>query len=247
MADRVRFAPEWEGINGVFSGRVLAALATAAQVVPGFHVLSLAAEFSGSVAPGEADLTVSIRHKGARTASVEVELVQGHPRVRAVAKLARVQGAEIPSEPIDLSGLPAPADVPVFDPPYRDRAWTQLMELRLLPERGGRVTNRAWARLAEDAPAVAELDALSRAAVLLDAMPPGLLFRERPAAYVPTIDFTLYLRPQAPVSPDGWYLLESWTVWAREDFCLEDVSLFTSTGEIVAQARQNRRVAWTTE
>ncbi|PZM94645.1 MAG: hypothetical protein DIU79_09225 [Actinobacteria bacterium] len=246
MADRVRFTEEWRGLGGIFGGRVIAALGEAAQAVPGFDVLSLAVEFSGSVGLGEAEVAVSVRHKGSRTASVETELIQGHPRARAVAKLARVQGEEILSAPLDVAGIPAPADLARFEPPYRDQPWTRLVELRLLPRPEGAVTTRTWARLAEESPAVAELDAVGRAAVLIDAMPPALFFGQRQAAFVPTIDFTLYLRPKAPASPDGWYLLESSIVWARDDFCMEDISLFTSAGEIVAQARQNRRVVWAT-
>ena len=244
MADRVHFTDDWRGIDGVFGGRVIAALGEAAQFIPGFDVLSLAVEFMGSVSLGDAELAVSVRHQGARTASVEVDLIQGHPRAHAVAKLARVRGAEILSTPVDLTCVPSAADVPLYEPPYRDQPWTRLLELRLLSHLGGARTTRAWARFDDEAPPVVELNALGRAAVLIDAVPPGLFFGQRAPAFVPTIDFTLYVRPQPPASPDGWYLLESSTVWARDDFCMEDIALYTSTGEIVAQARQNRRVVW---
>ncbi|WP_196222622.1 thioesterase family protein [Micromonospora sp. CP22] len=244
MADRAHFVEEWRGFDGVFGGRVIAALGEAAQCIPGFEVLSLAVEFSGSVGLGDADLLVSPRHQGGRTACVEVSLLQGRPRARAVAKLARVRGAEIPSAPIDLAGILTPEQTPRYDPPYRDQPWSRLLELRLIPDTGAGRATRAWMRLNEPARPVATLDALGRAAVLIDAVPPGLFLSPRVPAFVPTIDFTLHLRPQPPAPRDGWYLVVSSTVWARDDFCMEDTSLYTSMGEMVAQARQNRRVVW---
>src|SRR5690606_29140746 len=159
MADRVRFTEEWRGLGGIFGGRVIAALGEAAQAVPGFDVLSLAVEFSGSVGLGGAEGAVSVRHKGFRTASVETELIQGHPRARVVAREVRVQGEGMRSGPVDGAGIPAPADLARFEPPDRDQPWTRLVELRLLPRPEGAVTTRTWARLAEESPAVAELDA----------------------------------------------------------------------------------------
>lgn len=244
MTDRVRFGEDWRGFDGVFGGRVIAALGEAAQCIPDFEVLSLAVEFSGSVRLGDADLLVSPRHRDGRTGCVEVSLLQDHPRARAVAKLARVRGAEIHGTSVDLAGVPAPEDLPPYDPPYRDQPWSRLFDLRLVPARRPGTPTLIWMRLDERAQAAVELDALGRTAALIDAVPPGLFLSQRVPAFVPTIDFSLYLRPKPPVSRDGWYLAVSSTVWARDDFCMDDVSLYTSDGESIAHARQNRRVVW---
>lgn len=240
------FLDAWRGFDGMFGGYVVARLAERAQCVEGFDLLSLAVEFTGSVRPGSADLQVDPRHRGTRTASVEVSVRQGHQRASAVAKLAKVSASHRDRPDLDMGELPAVGELTVHAPVYGDLPYTQFTELRMISHERvrGQPTTQAWVRLDETAAEVAALDRAGMAAVLIDAVPPSLFFAQPAPAYVPTIDFGLHLRPRSSFPEDGWFYAVASTVWATDDFCMEDTSLYTSTGAMVGQARQNRRIIW---
>ena len=66
---RVDLDPGWLGMEAVFGGRVLAAVADAA-VLDGFHPQSLTATFVSSVQPGPAEVEHEVLHRGRSTASM---------------------------------------------------------------------------------------------------------------------------------------------------------------------------------
>lgn len=247
--EQVLLAPQWDGKDGTFGGKVIAALAAAAQAVEGFELLTLTTEFLGSVRPGMVEVEVVPRHVGRMSASVAVTLRQGHDRARATAKLARVTGCDTAALVADLADVPGPDELPPFEPAYWQLPHCRLMELRLVDhvERAGKPRTRVWLRLDAGAPEVAELDHAGRIAVLADAVPPALFFDDRAPTFVPTLDLTLHLRPGVALPADGWCFAEGRLVWATEDFCLEDVTLYAGDGTVLAQARQNRRIIHTSD
>ncbi|WP_127480161.1 thioesterase family protein [Nocardioides pantholopis] len=246
---QVLLSPQWDGYDGTFGGKVIAELAAAAQCAEGFDLLSLTTEFLGAARPGAAEVEVLPRHVGRVSASVVVGLRQGHDRARASAKLARVDGRSTAALGADLRGVRPPEELAPFEPAYWHLPHCRLLDLRLVDHsgRGRERRTRVWLRLDTGAPEVAELDHAGRVAVLVDAVPPALFFDERAPAFVPTLDLSLHLRPGVALPEDGWCLAEGRLVWATEDFCLEDVTLYARTGEVLAQARQNRRIIHTSD
>jgi hypothetical protein len=210
--------------------------------------MSLAMEFSGAVPPGAVTVDLEILHEGRSTTSVLVTLLRDRRRVSGLAKVGVSGAGHGTGARPDVSVLPGPESTPVFVAPYGDLPYTQYLELRLLDQRVDLADLRhglrslLWVRLMESADEVEALSHAGRAAVLLDGLPPGLFFVEDPATFTPTIDFALHIAPGVPRPDDGWYLAETVTNWTSSDFCMEDLRLWTSSGEPVAWGRQNRRV-----
>ncbi len=241
--------PQWGGHGGIYGGRVIAALGAAAVGggTDDYDLLSLHVEFSGAVQAGEVELEVTEQHRGRVSASVAVVLCQGHDRARAQAKLARVGAGEHEWRLPLPDGVPAAAELAAFEPAYWHRlAHCRLLELRLVEHRALDTarTTRLWVRLDETRPEVAELDHAGRIACLVDAVPPALFFADPAPLFVPTLDLTLHLRPGVALPDDGWCYAEGRLVWASAEFCLEEVTLWSSSGELLAQGRQNRRVVY---
>ena len=235
----------WGGHEGVYGGRVIAELAAAVDVVEGMDLLTVHTEFHGTVRAGEVGIDVDVRHQGRMSASVEAVLTQGHERARCTAKLGRVRTGHAGEAVAAPRDLPVPETLPAFEPAY----WTRLDHCRLLDLRlvehaatdRGRTT-RVWIRLDDEHPEVAALTHAGRIACIVDGVPPALFFGEPMPAYVPTVDLTLHLRP-APAAPvAGWCYAEAGLVWVTDEFCLEEVTLWSADGDLVGQARQNRRV-----
>ena len=242
---RVSLAPIWGGYEGVYGGRVIAELAAAVDVVDGMDLLTAQVEFFGTVRAGEVQVAVEVRHQGRVSASVEAVMLQGHERARCTAKLARVVADRVGDAIVPPGDLPDPEMLPVFEPAY----WTRLDHCRLLDLRlvehavtdRGRIT-RVWIRLVDEHPEVALLPRVGRIACIVDGVPPALFFADPIPAYVPTVDLTLHLRPGGEADASGWCYAESRLVWATDDFCLEEVTLWNAGGDLLGQARQNRRV-----
>ncbi len=243
--EQIELSGDWNGFDGIFGGYVIAVLGHACQI-EGYTILSLGVDFSGAVRAGNAELLIDIRHAGKTTASVEVALVQGHRRASAVGKLARAGVGDDDTPVENLSAILRPEGLRNFDPPYGPMPYGACVSMRLAePDAHGSGRTMAfWLKLDESRAQVAALDAFGRAAVLLDAVPPGLFFDTPAPDFVPTIDLTMHLPPRPAVSDDGWYLARRTTPWAADGFCMEDISLCTSAGGLVAVARQDRRVVW---
>ena len=134
-------------------------------------------------------------------------------------------------------------DRPVLEIPVDFVPFSQYLDIRPInaarPFGGGTdPTFEVWIRLRPDVllpPAV-------RAAVLLDALPPGLFATRTAPVPIPTAEFTAHLAPAAH-DPDGdWFHLRQHTTWASVDLCVDDTELRRPTGELVAQGRQLRRI-----
>lgn len=242
------FSPHWAGFAGVFGGRVIAELGAAAHRADDprlaeMALVSLVAEFHAAVDAGPGAVEVDVVHAGKASASVSSRIVQGRLRASAKAKLVRT--TERSQYPVrSLEDLRRPELIAEFETPYPAMAYSDLVQIRLIDHRSlaGLPSTRCWVRLDDATRAVGELDAVGRAAVLLDVVPPGPFFVEPRPSFVPTIDFALHCAPAAPASPDGWYYTEASTMWQTSDFCAESTTLWTSAGDFVARGTQNRRV-----
>jgi len=91
-----------------------------------------------------------------------------------------------------------------------------------------------WLRLRGDSP----LDA-SALTVLVDALPPALYAALTAPASVPTVAMSVqYAEP----APGGWVLGRITTRSAGGGWCVDDSDLWAPGGQLLASARQTRRV-----
>jgi len=94
---------------------------------------------------------------------------------------------------------------------------------------------RAWIR-----PRRPISDPVTRAAVLLDALPPSLFAIWREPVPIPTIELTMHFAPAAPQTP--WSAISQRTVWWNDLYCVDEADLRNEDGTLIAQARQRRRI-----
>lgn len=238
---RLTFPADWRTVDGVFGGYVVARLLAAGSRVEGFEPLSVSVQFQGGVRPGACDLPVVVVHRGALTAVVEVQLVQEHRRATAVLKLGRGSSERIIHRDAPMLGVPAPETLPACPLPHGRFPYDDHLDIRLLadsdPPRSQRL--RSWVRLDKTS---MHLPLAAAACLLLDTAPPGPFFTDPVPLFVPTVDFTAHFAPAVPWDAAQWAFLVRETSWATRDFCVEEASLFTRGGSLIAQARQARRV-----
>ncbi len=241
----------WNGFGGLHGGLAVAWLLEQVVVPDAWRPVSVSTHFLGAVrAEEDTRFEVETLHAGRTTASSAVRLLQAE-RVRAHAVVATAvdrepDGHDGPWSPVaDLTGLPSPHDLALFRPPAEVVPFGQHVDIRptdgVLPGSGApEPAYDAWIRLADEQH-VRELGAWGSAAVLLDAMPPGLFALTTRVAMVPTTDLTVHFAPRT-TSPDGWFHVRHATRWASASACVDETELRTSGGRLVAQARQARRI-----
>jgi acyl-CoA thioesterase len=246
ITERVtEFHPRWRGKVGIFGGFVLARFADAARVVPEFAPLSLTIQFVSALYPGDAEVTTEVLHRGGQTASVRMEARQGDRlRAHAVAILAPVGREQVWGRRLDLSEVPAPDRCALYASHIDGLHYADHLEMRTPVPATLESGASAWIRLRI---AAEELDLGSPqavASVFLDALQPGLFAGDPQPVFVPTIDFTAHFSPALAVGADGWHYAINETVWSDGRYCVEESTLCTPDGLIVAQVRQSRAIRW---
>jgi acyl-CoA thioesterase len=241
---QVDFDPGWLGMEAVFGGTVLAAVADAA-VLDGFHAQSLTATFVSAVRPGPAAIRTEVLHRGRSTASVRLVLVQeDRPRVLATASLVPPGGRMVWDPSVDVSGAGDPVHAPVLVPRHRPLPYAERLELRQVGEDSLSGGSTAWVRMraGEDH----GLGAHGRVALYLDVLAPGLFSQPVPPRFVPSIEFSAHFSPRAAgaVDPAEWFLVTNTTVWSTDSYCVDESELRDRDGRLVAQVRQGRAVRW---
>ncbi len=241
--------PSWTAFHGLQGGLVVAWLleeAAASGIPDGQVPTTVTTHFLRQVEPAPASLTVDAVHVGRRTSSLSVGLRQdGLLRVHAlVAGGLPAASTSWPGE-IDLSALPAPADVGEFAPPRAFVPFGQHIEIRpvggALPGSGAvEPAYEAWIRL-RDSTIADELGTRGTAAVLLDAMPPGLFATWTGVRPVPTVELSVHFAPQID-APTRWWHVTHRTSWASGSACVDETELRSPDGRLAAQARQHRLV-----
>lgn len=239
----------WTAFHGLQGGLVVAWLleeAVAGGVPDGQVPTAVTAHFLRQVEPAPADVTVEAVRVGRRTSSLAVALRQdGVLRTHALVSCGPSAVSTTWSGAVDLFGLPAPADVDEFVPPRAFVPFGQHIEIRpvggSLPGSGSaELAYEAWIRIRD--PRVADdLGGRGTAAVLLDAMPPGLFAGWTDARPVPTVELSAHLAP-ALGEPAQWWHITHRTAWASDASCVDETELRHPDGQLAAQARQHRLV-----
>ena len=117
--------------------------------------------------------------------------------------------------------------------------FTHSLEVRRVgpgPVEGGEVPELlAWVRWAD---ASRPMDAAALV-VMADALPPALYGIATVPVPVPTVDLTVTLQAEPPVT--GWTLQRIRTRTAADGWCVDDSDVWAPDGRLLAQARQTRR------
>ncbi|MFD4780690.1 thioesterase family protein [Rhodococcus qingshengii] len=237
------FDSSWRSFDGIQGGLAIARMLRVAADASGAEPLAVTAHLDRPVPPGPAELTVG-EMRGGRTVSCHVTLTGSGS---ALVRLARDIGATTMSAPV---AEPAPADpstLPPLEIPVDFVPFAQHLDIRPInsarPFAGGDSPEfDVWIRLLTDL----DFTAQERAAVLLDALPPGLFATLTMPVAIPTIEFTAHFTPEHltadPRTLSPWYRLRHGTAWATNTLCVDESELFDSTGRLAARARQLRRI-----
>jgi acyl-CoA thioesterase len=235
--------PRLGGPSGGFLASL--ALSAAASAAAGLPLRTLSASYLGRPAFGPVELTPKVRRSGRSTRFVDVELGQAG---QALMQAQLTYGASAPSLNWRSARSPIAGDPQEFPPLERLEAaphFTRLVDYRTAA--GGVPFSEArepaldvWMRVADGQP----LD-LARLAFLLDAFFPAYFALIPRPIFAATADlrydFTANLTPQS--SPEGWALFAFQTRMLGEGWAVEDGSAWSPTGELLAVARQLRKLS----
>ncbi|MXQ75437.1 thioesterase family protein [Rhodococcus rhodochrous] len=233
----VRFDETWRAFDGIHGGLVLAAMLRAAAVDTGAVPMAATAHFYAPVRPGPIEPAVEPGRDG-RSPGVRVLIGDA---ATALVRLSRTSAETSHGPTIDIGADPesfAVLDIPVEFVPF-----SRHIEIRPVdaarPMAGGEDPGYdVWIRLRSDP----EFTGAERAAVLLDALPPGLFAIRTTSVPIPTVELSVHFTPAAHSTAGPWYRLRHRTVWWTADLCVDETELFTADGELAAQARQLRRI-----
>jgi acyl-CoA thioesterase len=242
---KVDFPARWDGLVGIYGGFVLAKLADAAQCVQGFDLTSLTARLLVPVDREPAIITRRIVHHGRRTAALQLTLEQGgRVRIDASAVLVPV-GDTVEWQrdaPPAQSGPPSGwVSVPHVQ---GDLAFARNFDIRTPAAFTNSEGSSAWIRLLADAAELELHSARAVACAVMDALLP-VAFGEQPRPeFVPTIEFAVHFTPQVGLITDGWLIGNNRLDWTTDTYCVEDASLTTVDGRLLATQRQTRLIIW---
>lgn len=234
----------WGGFDGFYGGYVVGLLVDTALASTTYRLASVSVNFVGRLVLDDVKVDVERIHRGRSSELLRLTLWQdGRARVHGAAELiAReddeeaplwVQRADATGPPVDSAGL--------------GRQWLpfdDVVEMRTTaaPRIDGPAS--CWVRLRPEAgdPGLATDEAL--VAALLDMPTPGLFGLPEPAAFVPTLDYTVHFAPEVPGAARDWVRLDHGSTWVTRRYCVDDVTAYGADGRVLGTLRQTRSVRW---
>ncbi|AOW91797.1 TesB-like acyl-CoA thioesterase 1 [Rhodococcus sp. WMMA185] len=245
------FDSSWLGFGGLHGGLVVASMLHATSIETTATPVALTAHLTRPVEPGPVEVRADLEH-GGRTPSVRASIADS---ASALVRLTRDTSGDARSWSASTSDIDdvnpeqlSPLEIPVDFVPF-----SQYLDIRPInaarPFAGGADPEfEVWIRLLSSI----EFTPQERAAVLLDALPPGLFATLDRAVAIPTVEFSAYFPPVSASRPpadeiqtpldEQWHHLRHRTVWATDELCVDESELRTSTGRLAGQARQLRRI-----
>lgn len=234
------------GINGGFQLAVLGnAVRAALPDQPDPVVVS--AYFLSPAAPGPAEVDVTVRRAGGRTATIAADLRQGD-QVRLTALATYGDLASLPddvrttAEPVRLPPREQCVPTSLAPPEVKEMApFIERFEMLLHPEQAGWAVGQpsgrgeitAWFHLADDR----HPDPLALL-MAVDALPPVTFDLGLPG-WAPTIELTAHVRA---VPAPGWLRIRHRTRNIAGGLFEEDCEVWDSADRLVAQSRQLARM-----
>lgn len=236
----------WTGFGGAHGGLLIAAAARSmARLVPdGRPLRAVHAALQGSVAPGTLQFTPTLDRNGRGVSFARVEGAQDSRRRLTASAVFGDSAAGIEYSPATRGvtpQVPGPADCA----PYILRGIDVMPTLEFRPAcvpvplaGHSRAELYVWIRVVDDP---APVDA-ARALILLDAPAPGLFATLTAPIPVPTVELSAHLLPALARTLSPWALVRMQTVIATDGYAIDDSELWGEEGELLATARQLRRV-----
>ncbi|RVW02704.1 thioesterase family protein [Rhodococcus xishaensis] len=238
------FDSSWLGFGGLHGGLVIASMLHAASAETTATPVALAAHLNKPVEPGPVDVRIDVE-RGGRTPSVRASIADS---ASALVRLTRDTGGDTRSWPVGASpvGSVDPEQLPPLELPVEVAPFSRYLDIRPInaarPFAGGPDPEfEMWIRILSPI----EFSTQERAAVLLDASPPGLLATLDSVVAIPTVELSAYFPPAEDMHipmDDQWHHLRHRTAWANDDLCVDEAELRTSAGRLAGQARQLRRI-----
>ncbi|WP_326725122.1 thioesterase family protein [Streptomyces sp. NBC_00243] len=234
----------WEGAHG---GHVAAAALSAVRdhaAEAGQHpARTLTTHFLAPVDARPLPLTVTVPSAGRRVSTCTFT---GEQDGRPVIVGSAVFGPGRPGPSYEGSTAPAvpgAPDCPSLDLPVGLAPFAKQVEIRPategLPLAGGEKAELvAWVRFADDRPLDAEA-----VVTLTDVLPPGLYAHWRTPRPVPTAELTVHFTDALDDgAPRGWALVRIRTEQAGSGWAVDDSTVWSADGRLLALARQARVV-----
>lgn len=238
---QTRLDAGWNGLDGIVGGYVLAVAVDHARL-DGFRPQSVTMAFVSTVRAGDCEVVVDELHTGRSSASLRLELSQeGRLRAHGLASMVRHDGDPIwepPPAPVDRD----PVCTPPWEPPHLRLPYLDHFEVRSLGVGSVAGGERVWMRTRTDD--VDDLTPHARLVLHLDVLPPGLFSAPGPPSFVPSLEMTAHFSPRAASAgaPGEWLVAANRTVWSSGGYCVDEGTLHTREGHLVAQLRQGRQV-----
>ncbi|MFD4523577.1 acyl-CoA thioesterase [Streptomyces sp. NPDC058470] len=234
----------WEGAHGGHvAATVLAAVRDRAAAVGIRPARALTTHFLAPVDARPIALSVAVPSAGRRAATCAFT---GHQDGKPVLAGSALFGQARPGPSYEgktAPEVPSPADCPPLDLPAGLAPFAEQVELRPatedLPLAGGEKAELlAWVRFADGRP----LDA-GAVVTLTDVLPPALYARWRTPRPVPTAELTVHFTDALDAgAPEGWALVRIRTEQAGSGWAIDDSTVWSVDGRLLAVARQARVV-----
>ncbi|MET7527384.1 thioesterase family protein [Streptomyces sp900116325] len=245
----IRITPSWWSWDGAQGGYVAALALTAMRDDltggTGEHrpVRTLGAHFLAPVDESPLRFTATALREGGRTSMSSVTAVQGGaPVLTGSAVFGRggpgpgYDDLPVPAVPGWYACLPLtlPRDLAAFAAHLDIRPATDARPLG----GGERAELLAWIRFIDRRPLDAET-----LVVLADALPPALFALWTVPRPVPTAELTVHFTDALDVAPaEGWALVRIRTEHAGSGWAIDDSTIWSTSGRLLALARQARAV-----
>jgi acyl-CoA thioesterase len=227
------------GPNGGFLAAMFVKAMSAAVGDDARQARSLTIHYTAAPAEGRVRITTTIERSGRSLTTISARMEQdGRLIALAIAAFSRPRVAAIEFNEIPPPGVPAPEDVPVFEPrpemPPFSRQWETRPAVGVEPFHGadGPTITGGWIRPLDEHPIDAAL-----VAQLTDAWLPAVFIRLTAPNPVPTIDLTMHFRAALPL-PADFTLVTFESKLSMGGFVEEEGAIWSRDGQLIAQSRQ---------
>lgn len=234
----------WGGFDGFYGGYVVGLVVDAALASSTYRLASISVNFVGRLVVDDVGIDVERVHRGRSSELLQLTLSQGgRARLHGAAEL--VAGDDDADRPlwvrrVDEVGPPAEsAGLGRPRLPFDD-----VVEMRTTAPPRIDEPASCWVRLRPDAGDAGLATDEALVAALLDMPTPGLFGLPEPAAFVPTLDYTVHFAPAAPAAARGWVRLDHDSAWATRRYCVDQVTAYDADGRVLGTLRQTRGIRW---